>query len=404
MPEALAALSALEEAYTRPARAAAGPATDGPATDGRAADDRAADGRAADGHAPVVGYVGADVPVELLTAAGARAFRLTGDPDAGSGTGDRYLGLGVDPAARSVLTRLLAGSFGHLDRVVVSHDCEASLRLFYALRELRRVEPGTALPEAYLVDLLHLPHRTTARYNRRRIGEFAARLEAWTGRSLDLPRAVAAHDERRRLLAAAAELRRAVPARLTGRQFLAVVNAPLPVDEHVALLRRLLDEADRLQEHPGRRVFLSGSDHDTPHVYEAVESEGYVIVGEDHSFGDLSVTAPIGAGSLNAGSLKAGSLNTSLGAGGLDVLAEHYHRSGPTAHRATPGERAAHAAAAVRRCRAELFVAYSRAGDEAPAWDFPAQRAALDVPAVLLERQEYGRADLTALKDLTCAV
>ncbi|AQZ61236.1 benzoyl-CoA reductase [[Actinomadura] parvosata subsp. kistnae] len=339
------------------------------------------------------------MPVELLTAAGARAFRLTGDPDAGSGTGDRYLGLGVDPAARSVLTRLLAGSYGHLDRVVVSHDCEASLRLFYALRELRRVEPGTALPEAYLVDLLHLPHRTTARYNRRRIGEFAARLEAWTGRPLDLPRAVAAHDERRRLLAAAAELRRAVPARLTGRQFLAVLNAPLPVDEHVALLRRLLDEADRLQEHPGRRVFLSGSDHDTPHVYEAVESEGYVIVGEDHSFGDLSVTDPIGTGGPGASGLGTGSLGA-----GLDVLAEHYHRSGPTAHRATAGERAAHAAAAVKRCRAELFVAYSRAGDEAPAWDFPAQRAALDVPAVLLERQEYGRADLTALKDLTCAV
>ncbi|MEV4088682.1 2-hydroxyacyl-CoA dehydratase, partial [Nonomuraea fuscirosea] len=55
-------------------------------------------------------------------------------------------------------------------------------------------------------------------------------------------------------------------------------------------------------------------------------------------------------------------------------------------------------AAAVRRCRAELFVAYCRAGDEAPAWDFPAQRAALDIPAVLLERQEYGRVDLAALR------
>ncbi|NUP62969.1 MAG: 2-hydroxyacyl-CoA dehydratase [Nonomuraea sp.] len=355
------ALAALEEAYAR----------------------RGAPAVAAQDRTPAVGYVGADVPVELLTAAGVRAVRLTGDPESGVpglvAPGDRYLGRGVDPAARSVLTRLLAGAFGDLDRVVVSHDCEASLRLFYALRELGRVEPGTRLPEVYLVDLLHLPHRTTARYNRRRIGEFAARLEAWTGRPLDVAGAVAAHDERRRLLAAAAELRRAVPARLTGRQFLAVVNAALPVHDHIALLERLLAEAGRLGEHTGRRVFLSGSDHDTPHVYEAVESEGQVIVGEDHSFGDLAVTGPVGAG-------------------GLDALAEHYHHSGPTAHRATAGERAAYAAAAVRRCRAELFLAYSRAGDEAPAWDFPAQRAALDIPAVLLERQEYGRADLTALR------
>jgi benzoyl-CoA reductase/2-hydroxyglutaryl-CoA dehydratase subunit BcrC/BadD/HgdB len=388
----LTALAALEEAY---ARRGVPPATsknriDGP-IDGRS--DGRIDGRSG-ARALVVGYVGADMPVELLTAAGVRVFRLTGDPESDFALGDRYLGRGVDPVARSVLARLLAGSFGDLDRIVISHDCEASLRLFYALRELGRVEPGTALPEVYLVDILHLPHRTTARYNRRRIGEFAARLEAWTGRPLDLAGAVAAHDERRRLLAAAAELRRAVPARLTGRQFLAVANAPLPVDEHIVLLERLLAEAGRLDEHAGRRVFLSGSDHDTPHVYEAIEREGHVIVGEDHSFGDLSVTGPVGAGGLGTGGLGTGGLGT----GGLGALAEHYHYSGPTAHRATAGERAAYAAAAVRRCRAELFVSYCRAGDEAPAWDFPAQRAALDIPAVLLERQEYGRADLTALR------
>ncbi|MFG1694753.1 2-hydroxyacyl-CoA dehydratase [Nonomuraea sp. NPDC049309] len=372
------ALAALEEAYAR--RGAPPPRKDGPpAGSGPAAQH---DRPAQDG--PVVGYVGADVPVELLTAAGMRAVRLTGDPESGSAPGDRYLGRGVDPAARSVLTRLLEGAFGDLDKVVVSHGSEASLRLFYALRELRRVEPERGLPEAYLVDLLHLPHRTTARYNRRRIGEFAARLEAWAGRPLDLAAAVAAHDERRRLLAAVAELRRAVPARLTGRQFLAVANAALPVEEHVALLRRLLEEADRLGEHRGRRVFLSGSDHDTPHVYEAIEAEGDVIVGEDHSFGELAVTGPVGAASL-------------------DALAEHYHRNILTAHRSTPGARAAYAAVAVRRCRAELFVSYCRASDEAPAWDFPAQRAALNIPAVLLERQEYGRADLTALrKELPC--
>lgn len=326
-----------------------------------------------------IGYVGADVPVELLTAAGLHALRLTGDPGAGSALGDRYLGRGVDPMARSILSRLLSGAFGDLDRVVVSHDCEASLRLFYALRELRRVEPGPGVPEAYLVDVLHLPHRTTARYVRRRIGEFADRLAAWTGRPLDVAGAVAAHDERRRLLAGVAELRRAVPARLTGRQFLAAAGAALPVAEHVAALRALLAEADRLPEHRGRRVFLSGSDHDSPHVYEAIEADGHVIVGEDHSFGDPLAERLVGAPDL-------------------DAIAEHYHEYGPTAHRATAAERAAHAAMAARRCRAELFVAYARAADDAPAWDFAAQRAALDIPAVLLDRQEYGRADVAALR------
>ncbi|QYC41763.1 Benzoyl-CoA reductase subunit C [Nonomuraea coxensis DSM 45129] len=328
---------------------------------------------------PAIGYVGADVPVELLTAAGFHAVRLTGDPGGDAAPGDRYLGRGVDPMARSILTRLLTGAFGELERVVVSHDCEASLRFFYALRELRRIEPGAGVPEAYLVDVLHLPHRTTARYNRRRIGEFAARLAAWSGRPLDLPAAIEAHDERRRLLAAVAELRRAVPARLTGAQFLAAANADLPLPEHVARLRELLAQSDRLPSWRGRRVFLSGSDHDTPHVYETIEADGHVIVGEDHSFGDPQAERRVGRGDL-------------------DALTEHYHESGPTAHRATAAERARHAATAVRRCRAELLVAYARTGDDAPAWDFAAQRAALDVPAVLLDRQDYGRADLAALR------
>ncbi|TYB57394.1 2-hydroxyacyl-CoA dehydratase [Nonomuraea sp. PA05] len=369
----VAALAALEDAFARSSRGQ-GP-IDGPAS------------------GPVIGYVGADVPVELLTAAGFHAVRLTGDPGADSVLGDRYLGRGVDPMARSILTRLLNGAYGELDRVVVGHDCEASLRLFYALRELRRVEPGAGVPEPYLVDILHLPHRTTARYNHRRIGEFAARLAAWTGRppalaapdlaepdlaASRLAVAIAAHDERRRLLAAVAGLRRSSPARLTGAQFLAAANAPLPPAEHVRLLRELLAQADGLPERHGRRVFLSGSDHDTAHVYRAIEADGHVIVGEDHSFGDPQAERLVGGG-------------------GLDALAEHYHEYGPTAHRATTAERAAHAAVAARRCGAELFVAYARTGDDAPAWDFPAQRAALDIPAVLLDRQDYGHADLAAL-------
>ncbi|RAY16029.1 2-hydroxyacyl-CoA dehydratase [Actinomadura craniellae] len=331
---------------------------------------------------PVYGYVGADVPVEQLTAAGVLPVRLWGDPAGDTAPGDRYLGKGLDPVARSVLTRLLAGAYGTLDRVVVSRDCEASLRLFYALRELRRVEPELDLPEPYLVDVLHLPHRTTTRYVRARLEQFRDRLHDWTGTTADLPGAIARHDEQRRLLAEAAELRRAVPARLTGTEFLAVAGAGtvLPVTEHLDLLRRLLAEAADLPEHTGRRIFLTGSGHDTPEVYRALEGAGHLVVGEDHDWGDLLHLRQVGTGTLTA-------------------LAERYQHNGPTAQRATTRARAAHTAAAARACRAEALVGYARRGDEAPPWDFPAQRAALpELPAALLERQEYGRIDLEGIR------
>lgn len=329
---------------------------------------------------PAVGYVGADVPVELLTAAGVTPVRLCGDPARAGGAGAEYLGRGVDPMAVSILNRLLSHDFP-IDRVLVSNDCEASKRLFYALRELRRLDPALGLPEPYPVDVLHLPHRTTTAYNRVRIGELRDRLAAWYGPITDeaLTNAIDLHDEQRRLLGELAAWRRADPARLSGAEALAVIAAGtrLPVREHIGRLRELLADPPR-SVHSGRRVFLTGSSHDTPHVYDALEKAGHVIVGEDHDWGDLLYGVRVNGSTV-------------------DDLAERYQHNGPAAPRSSIAARAAHTTAAARACGADLVIAYARRNDHAPAWDFPAQRAALadaGIAAVLLTRQEYGKVDL----------
>lgn len=340
---------------------------------------------------PVVGYVGADVPVEVLTAAGVLPVRLTGDPGAPPAAGDRYLGRGLDPVARSVLTRLLDGAYGPLAGLVVSHDCEASLRLFYAVRELHRIDPGTDLPPVHLVDVLHLPHRTTTRYVLAKIRQLRAQVERWTGGRVsdeDLAAAVAAHDRVRSLLGRVADLRRRRPARLTGAQALGVVAATtaLPPDRAAALLDGLLAEADDLPEAGGTRVFLTGSGHDHPSVYTALEEAGLLVVGEDHDWGDLlhhRLVAPPPDPAL------------------LELaLAERYQHNGPAAAAASVRQRAAHTAAAARACGAEALLSYVRVHDDAPRWDFPAQRAAAGLPAVLVDRQPYGEIDLDALAAL----
>jgi len=325
--------------------------------------------------APVIGYVGADVPVELITAAGARPWRLAGHPGADQTAGDRYLGRGVDPATRSLLSRLLDGEFGSLDGLVVSRDCESSARLFYALRELRRVDPAIALPPLHLVDVLHLPHRTTTRYVLAKIRQLRSALESWTGTLISddaLAEAIEAHDRLRCLLADVAALRRS--GRLTGTTALSIMadTTALPVSRAIDRVAQLLDG-----DHPavpGKRVFLTGSGHDGPHVYEILEDAGLLIVGEDHDWGDLLWHRRVGA-------------PTEL------ALAERYQHNGPSAPRASIRARAAHTAAAARACGAEALVSYVRDHDDAPAWDFPAQRAATGLPSVLLDRQPYG--DLT---------
>jgi hypothetical protein len=110
---------------------------------------------------PVVGVVGADVPPELVEAAGAVAVRLTGEPEPPSAEALHVLGAAVDAPTLTLLTRLLAGGATGLAGLVVSRDCQSSLALFYALRELRRLDPERELPPVHLLDLLHLPRAST---------------------------------------------------------------------------------------------------------------------------------------------------------------------------------------------------------------------------------------------------
>ncbi|RSD11901.1 2-hydroxyacyl-CoA dehydratase family protein [Amycolatopsis eburnea] len=329
-----------------------------------------------------VGYVGADVPVELITAAGLRPLRLTGKPGRDSALGDRYLGRGVDPVARSILSRILTGDYGPLEAIVVSRDCEASLRLFYALRELHRVEPALGLPPVRLVDVLHLPHHTTTRYVHAKI----AQLREWLGRwrpigDDDLAAAITAHDTLRRSLGRLVALRRAN--RLSGTRFLETVAATttMPVAEAGALVERALADPGETE---GTRLFLTGSSHDTPAVYETLERNGFLVVGEDHDWGELLFARTCAA-------------PTEL------ALAERYQHNGPAAPRASIRQRAAHTAAAARACGAEVLLSYARVHDDAPPWDFPEQRAATGLAAVLAERQPYGELTPEALAALVPA-
>ncbi|WP_329260266.1 2-hydroxyacyl-CoA dehydratase family protein [Actinoallomurus sp. NBC_01490] len=332
--------------------------------------------------APVVGCVGADVPVELVTAAGALPVRLAGDPARDRDAADRYLGTGLDPAAGSILAGLLSGE-PELDLLLISNDCAASLRLFYTVRELRRLGVEPALPRTHLVDVLHLPHRTTTRYNRVRLAETKELLERWSGRRIgesELAKAVRQHDEARRRMLALRRLRTADRPALRGEDALIAIGAGavLTPEEHTALLDRLMLADADLPRYDRPRLYLTGSAHDGPEVYRAIEDAGYLIVADDHDWGD-ALAGPL------------------VGEPTLDALAERYQYRAPTAARSSVRVRADQTAATVERSHPDLLVCYVRDRDEAPAWDFPAQRRAAGVPAVILEHRRYGELGEDAL-------
>nr|WP_281371690.1 2-hydroxyacyl-CoA dehydratase family protein [Petropleomorpha daqingensis] len=304
----------------------------------------------------------------MVEAAGAVAYRLHGSPDHVSPEAREILGAALDPVAHSVLTRLLDGSLAFLTGVVVSRDSQASLQLFYALRELRRLEPARGLPPVVLLDLLHLPTEHTARYDEARLEQLAGTLAGWTGTEPTPDRLAAAV---RSVAGVRALLRQISAARCSGTAALHAVGVAtaLPSADVVPLLEQLLAESAEVPG--GRRVFLTGSGQDTDELYRVLEGElGCLVAGEDHGW-------------------SAAALPADPATPDLEGLARSYRDRGPAAPTASIADRAAVTAERVRDARADLLLAVVREHDEAPAWDFPAQAAAVDVPAALLARQPY---------------
>lgn len=333
---------------------------------------------------PVVVHTGADVPRELLLAAGFVPFRLTGRPGF-TGPADEYCGPGIDRVAVSRLARLLEGEAADAAGLVLSADDEGSVRLFLYLRELQRVAPRPGVPPLTFLDLVHLNQRTSAVYNRGRLDALVEELGEWAGRPVsddDLRAAAAEQDRARALVRAVGERLRGGSSgpRLTGAEALAVIGAGFVMapDRWSAAVADLLDAPD-LPVHEGARVFLTGCDHDSPAAYDAIEQFGAVVVGEDHSWGALAGEGPVGPGDdVRSAIVRSRSLDAPASAG------------------ASAAVRADQTARMARACGADLVVAWTRPFDDAPPWDVPVQRAALaeaGLPLVAVPPQPYGAID-----------
>lgn len=334
---------------------------------------------------PTVGYVGSDVPVELFDAVGVRAVRVCGDPTATTPMADSVAEAAIDGMARSQLERLLDGTYSGLAAVVISHDAEASARLFHYAAECRHQGIGE-VPPVHMADVVHLPHETSTRYVAAVVEDLCLLAGELAGRTVTdeaLIDAIARSDERRHLLRQVAELRRLPAPRLSGEQALAVIGAAatLTVDEHVRLLAELVDGADELIELAGRRVFVTGSAHDHPDIYRELEDGGDLVVGEDHDWGDAWFDGLVGTDESP-----------------IRALALRYQRGAPRSGRHLIAHRASYLAEHALASSAELVRAILRSGDDGPPWDVPAQRAAVathDIALGVIKLDGYSDSHLT---------
>ena len=86
----------------------------------------------------VIGYVGTEVPVDLIAAANALPLRLRGKAGASTTHADKYLESAFLPETRAIAEQWLSGELDFIDAVIFPRSSDSSQRLYYYLCELQR--------------------------------------------------------------------------------------------------------------------------------------------------------------------------------------------------------------------------------------------------------------------------
>jgi benzoyl-CoA reductase/2-hydroxyglutaryl-CoA dehydratase subunit BcrC/BadD/HgdB len=157
----------------------------------------------------------------------------------------------------------------------------------------------------------------------------------------------------------------------------------MPRDEHTHLVHAFLGQARERTPLRGARLFVTGSAQDHSQFYELVESCGAVIVAEDHDWGNRHFEGDM-----------------DQGADPIDAIVDRYHMRSPSAARSSISARVNTLLEQVCAAGAQGVIAFIYQKDDAPAWDFPEQRAALEkqgVPVLLLDHQPYPMGDVGVL-------
>lgn len=325
----------------------------------------------APGRAAALGFIGPDVPIEVLLASGRPFGHLPWDADTSTPWADRWLESSFPGWARSILEQWHDGAFDGLHAVVFSRADDASQRLFYYVRDLQhRGELRGPVPLVF--DIALIQRESSIAHTADSILSLAQALEV-------APEALPLAIER------ANTLRRRLQVLQQGRAGQG--------DHYERLARAALwsDPSEwlgEIAEAPGpaaHRVLLAGSTPPDDRLHRAVEAAGASVIAEAHAFG-LDRLGPPLPGSDDAPAL---------------AIARQLSRCavGPRAFL----DRARWIVERAAAARAAAVILWLTREDEALAWPVPAQRKALaaaGMPALILPAASW-RADDGALQRIT---
>ena len=313
-----------------------------------------------------VAKLGADVPDELIIAAGMLPVQIYADPDAKLEKTDTYLEFAFDPIVRHQFEKIVDGTCaGETDFLAVSNSTDVIIRVFLYLREMKRINLEKVPPITFM-DWLFTRNRMHQDRNELTVKLFIEQLEQWSGKKLTdeaIREAMVLCNEDRAALRKISALRKAEKPRISGCEALVITGSALFMDrrEHAELVEKLAEEAQSWPELEGPRVYYTGSVQEDTSVYEMIESRGAVIVGEDHDWGDRFFNRDC---------------NTAYPV--VRGIVDRYMLRDFSSKKAFVSQRVETLLNEVKEAAAEAVVFYNNIYEEAASWDCPSQKKALN--------------------------
>jgi hypothetical protein len=225
-------------------------------------------------NARVIGYVGADIPVELIIAAQAQPVRLNGRSGLSTTNADRFVEASFSISSRRIAEQWLAGELDGLQSVIFSRSDDSAQRLYYYICELQRTGQ-CAGPTPLLFDIAGIQRASSLAYTVESTRRLAASLGTMNEQ---LPRAIAQTQRRSHLLTRFAEQRAMgnIPGTLAHRVLRAAESQWTA--EFDAALERWLDSCRSTASY--RRLLLVGSEPADAQLHETAEAAGASFIAE----------------------------------------------------------------------------------------------------------------------------
>jgi bzd-type benzoyl-CoA reductase N subunit len=235
----------------------------------------------------IIGYLSALGPVEIMTAAGVVPFRLKGNVSEAISKGDAFMETIVCPFVRNVFDAAVKGKFSFLDGMVLPHQCDSIDRT----NEVWSYNLN--LPYWHYLNLPHVTDNPSVEFTKELYRVFIGTLEKLTGQKITdeaIAKAVAAHNENRRLMRELYAVRKTNPPLISGTEVMKVLVAAmsLPVEESSALIQAVTKEVskrDAKSDGKSARIMLIGDQIDDVAIIDAIESTGAHMVMDDLSIG-----------------------------------------------------------------------------------------------------------------------